>query len=252
MNSKRQTIWLVSMLSLMVVLSAYYLFTEDVSQLELNTASSTQSKEVIINAGQLDGLPQGAANGQTAPKQSDQQPGAEEGTKTETDPKSSSTSTETPSTEKPESGADPTTAQPVSKNEAAAGDQNARVLEQIQAQATSGSDYFVNMQMKRDEALSKQVESLMTILADTKQTQEAAAKAQTELQKLQDIETKITSLEENLMKEYPQAVITQEGERWKVTVQANKLERSQAVSIADQVMKELGIIPDHIAIQYKP
>jgi stage III sporulation protein AH len=29
MNGKRQTIWLVSMLSLMVVLSAYYLFTED-------------------------------------------------------------------------------------------------------------------------------------------------------------------------------------------------------------------------------
>ena len=29
MNTKRQTIWLVSMLSLMVILSAYYLFTED-------------------------------------------------------------------------------------------------------------------------------------------------------------------------------------------------------------------------------
>ena len=29
MNNKRQTIWLVSMLSLMVILSAYYLFTED-------------------------------------------------------------------------------------------------------------------------------------------------------------------------------------------------------------------------------
>lgn len=30
MNTKRQTIWLVSMLSLMVVLSAYYLFTEEI------------------------------------------------------------------------------------------------------------------------------------------------------------------------------------------------------------------------------
>lgn len=30
MNTKRQTIWLVSMLSLMVVLSAYYLFTQDI------------------------------------------------------------------------------------------------------------------------------------------------------------------------------------------------------------------------------
>lgn len=31
MNTKRQTIWLVSMLSLMVVLSAYYLFTQDMN-----------------------------------------------------------------------------------------------------------------------------------------------------------------------------------------------------------------------------
>lgn len=30
MNTKRQTIWLVSMLSLMVVLSAYYLFTQEI------------------------------------------------------------------------------------------------------------------------------------------------------------------------------------------------------------------------------
>lgn len=252
MNSKKQTIWLVSMLSLMVVLSAYYLFTEDVSQLELNTASGTQSKEIIINAGQLDGLPQGTANvqTQTAPTHNNQQPAAEGGAKS--DPKESSTNSEAPSTVEPESGADPTTAQPVSKNHAKTSGQDARVLEQIQAQATAGSDYFINLQMKRDETMSKQVESLMTILADTKQTQEAAVKAQTELQKLQDMETKVTYLEESLMKEYPQAVITQEGTKWKITVQANKLEKSQAVSIADQVMKELNVIPDHIAIQYKP
>lgn len=30
MNTRRQTIWLVSMLSLMVILSAYYLFTQDI------------------------------------------------------------------------------------------------------------------------------------------------------------------------------------------------------------------------------
>lgn len=40
MNTKRQTIWLVSMLSLMVVLSAYYLFTQDVESPEVLTDSS--------------------------------------------------------------------------------------------------------------------------------------------------------------------------------------------------------------------
>ena len=41
MNAKRQTIWLVSMLSLMVVLSAYYLFTEDVNKLDLASTETT-------------------------------------------------------------------------------------------------------------------------------------------------------------------------------------------------------------------
>ncbi len=35
MNTKRQTIWLVSMLSIMVVLSAYYLFTEDAEKIPM-------------------------------------------------------------------------------------------------------------------------------------------------------------------------------------------------------------------------
>ncbi|WP_042162697.1 SpoIIIAH-like family protein [Paenibacillus gorillae] len=45
MNTKRQTIWLVSMLSLMVVLSAYYLFTQDGKSPDLVTdGSQTQQK----------------------------------------------------------------------------------------------------------------------------------------------------------------------------------------------------------------
>lgn len=41
MNTKRQTIWLVSMLSLMVVLSAYYLFTEDLDGSTLKETTHT-------------------------------------------------------------------------------------------------------------------------------------------------------------------------------------------------------------------
>lgn len=43
MNNKRQTIWLVSMLSLMVVLSAYYLFTDDPGSTTPPVADSTQA-----------------------------------------------------------------------------------------------------------------------------------------------------------------------------------------------------------------
>ncbi|WP_337101681.1 SpoIIIAH-like family protein [Paenibacillus sp. YIM B09110] len=49
MNTKRQTVWLVSMLSLMVVLSAYYLFTQDVESPDLVT-DNTQTEQVGKNA----------------------------------------------------------------------------------------------------------------------------------------------------------------------------------------------------------
>ena len=47
MNTKRQTIWLVSMLSLMVVLSAYYLFTEDATPTD--TAESNPEHTMVMD-----------------------------------------------------------------------------------------------------------------------------------------------------------------------------------------------------------
>ncbi|MFC6332383.1 SpoIIIAH-like family protein [Paenibacillus septentrionalis] len=48
MNTKRQTIWLVSMLSLMVILSAYYLFTQDInSDKQLTDATNLQNSSEV-------------------------------------------------------------------------------------------------------------------------------------------------------------------------------------------------------------
>ncbi|MCA0754518.1 SpoIIIAH-like family protein [Paenibacillus sp. N4] len=49
MNTKRQTVWLVSMLSLMVVLSAYYLFTQDIDSPNVLT-DGTQTEDAAGNA----------------------------------------------------------------------------------------------------------------------------------------------------------------------------------------------------------
>lgn len=58
MNNKRQTIWLVSMLSLMVVLSAYYLFSQDVNK--MGGAGSTVAAD---NAGTTQISVDGVQNG---------------------------------------------------------------------------------------------------------------------------------------------------------------------------------------------
>ncbi len=47
MNGKRQTIWLVSMLSLMVILSAYYLFTQGDGDLTGNKMPSGNAAEAL-------------------------------------------------------------------------------------------------------------------------------------------------------------------------------------------------------------
>ena len=52
MNTKRQTIWLVSMLSLMVILSAYYLFSQDGNDNNKLTDNSNPKGNVTEVAGQ--------------------------------------------------------------------------------------------------------------------------------------------------------------------------------------------------------
>ncbi|WP_159882224.1 SpoIIIAH-like family protein [Paenibacillus puerhi] len=257
MNSKKQTIWLVSMLSLMVVLSAYYLFTEDVKELDIaTTAAGLKTDEIVVNTGQLDtGAPAAADAKAVSAKVSEAKTDAKA-----TDLKAAEAKTADPKAETKADGkssgaaAGVGQAQPVSKTDAGAVTEEAKVLQNMQAtaKATSGTDFFISQQLKRNEELAKQVESLMTIATDPKKSKEEAAKAQEELGRLQDTQDKVTSLEESLMKDYPQAVVTQDASKWKVTVQATKLERSQAVSIVDKAIEELGLKPDQIKVEMKP
>jgi stage III sporulation protein AH len=199
MNSKRQTIWLVSMLSLMVVLSAYYLFTQDASK--MNTAKDiSQTQQINVD------------NKITTPAAD---------LKTSTD-----------------SAAKQVTDQ--------------AVLEKVAQQGKSSGDYFIAQQMQRNDDLAKKTQNLQAIINDTKQNPDAVGKAYDDLQTIQTQTAKISDLEDQLMKDYPNVVITEAGNKWKVVVQDNKLEKSQAVSIVDLVTKELNIGFDNISIQVMP
>lgn len=140
------------------------------------------------------------------------------------DPKASSEATKDPKSTTQASAA---TAQPTAKANEAVSAEDAKVLQQVMTQVKSGSDYFAGLGLKRNEELAKLTEKWMTILADPKQSATAAANAEAELRKLQDQEAKVTNLEDTLMKEFPQAVITEEASKWRVTVQSNKLEKAR-------------------------
>ncbi len=71
MNTKRQTIWLVSMLSLMVVLSAYYLFTQDLNDADKLSGGNGKTENVseVTGDGQgvvVDEVGQGGEDGISA------------------------------------------------------------------------------------------------------------------------------------------------------------------------------------------
>jgi stage III sporulation protein AH len=245
MNAKRQTIWLVSMLSLMVVLSAYYLFTEDVNKLDLaSTQTINKSQEVKIDMSQVD-----PANAAKTDVKATTGGDAKVDTKAVTPQNSTKTDVKTDA----KTDAKTTTTQDASKatkpNTAKTDDQVLKIVEE-QAKTTSASDYFTTEQMKQRDYFSKTSSDLMEIIIDSKKTPEAVAKATNDLAKLTDIQEKVDNLEAVLLKDFPQAIINQDGNKWKVTVQSDKLEKSQGVTIVDLVMKELGTGPENIKIQY--
>ncbi|MFH5184855.1 SpoIIIAH-like family protein [Paenibacillus sp. TAB 01] len=280
MNAKRQTIWLVSMLSLMVVLSAYYLFTEDVNNLQLSTATDTKAeagtaspsvKEIVVNTNDLNGkqapadtnaasktgaaaapdAKQPAAN--TAPEQKSSSTKTDESSKAKPD-EATGAKTDTKTEVKTDAKADVKTDakgdQPASATAVSAAD--AKVLQQVQTQVKSGQGYFDSLVMQRNESLSKLSEKWLTILADPKQTPEAAANAEAELRKIQDNEAKVSDLEDALTKDFANAIVTQDANKWKVTVQSDNLQKSQAVSIVEKVMQELSVGPESIVVTYVP
>lgn len=210
MNSKRQTIWLVSMLSIMVILSAYYLFTDPSGSKETNQlADGTQLTNDVI-------MPNGTDNGN----------GANDVIVDEVlDP-----------------NADP--ASEPSENKS---DQD--VLKQMENQGSSSKDYITKLQMNRNDETQKKMEELQSIVNDMEKSPEDAGKATEEMMKLEEKEQKITSVEETLQKEFGDAVITQDNDKYKVVVQSNQLEVSQAVSIVDLVMKELNVSQDKVSVQ---
>lgn len=200
MNTRRQTVWLVSMLSIMVVLSAYYLFTEDAEEIPMAGEEFTLNESgLLIDGLTLDEI---AAGGSSAANTSETNSMSDE-----------------------------------------------EILRVMEAQTTMGSGYFTSLQMKRQEDFSKEMDRLMSIVNDTEQNAEAINVALEQYTLLEDLHQKLDYIEAELMRDYQQATITEDGNKWKVIVQTDSLERSEVVSILDLVMNELGISMNQVTVQ---
>lgn len=283
MNGKRQTIWLVSMLSLMVVLSAYYLFTEDSgASIPKDTAGTIQvdsvkgttdaalptvgdnglvvnevvaDGDVVADAGVTDDT-SGAAttDDSTTTTVTDEstkdKAGSIDSDKTATETSSKDT-TAKDTTAKDTTAKDTTTKDTTATTEKTPVKDDAAILDEVASQSVSASSMFNNYLYEREQKNLKDQNDLLALINDMDKTPADNAIASEQLRSLEEKESKITGIEEQLQQKYGEAIVKEEaGDSYKVVVLSDKLDVKQAVGIVDLVMKELSVSQDKISVQY--
>ena len=207
MNTKRQTIWLISMLSIMVVLSAYYLFTDNTEELRVASEDMATNEDWDSFETVLEEADESTAAGTEA---------------------------------LPEENA----AQETQTEEAELTDEE--ILDEVENQ----TDDITAMQLERQEEWAKETERLLSEMTEA-ESMEATAQAYDELLQMEEKEEKVSNIEAQLMQEFENVIVTEEENQWKVIVQTDNMEKSQAVSIVDLVMKELNVGPERVVVQLK-
>lgn len=198
MNSKRQTIWLVSMLSIMVVLSAYYLFTNE-SPEDLAGMPADDQHDYVIDHQEID------------VDQYDLHDGV------------------------------------VYLDDEYALDE---MLNAVHGQQQSSSQLFHSLHLERDENYKEELKRLMAVTATG--NVDVIAEAEEQIYAISDKWSKLSHLEDLIRRDFPDAIITESDHMWKVLVNANQMQKSEAVSILNMVMKELGAAPNEVIVELKP
>ncbi|WP_040951345.1 SpoIIIAH-like family protein [Gorillibacterium massiliense] len=246
MNSKRQTIWLVSMLSLMVVLSAYYLFTEDSSKL------NSSANQTVTDGIQTDSHEVGTDASTTTTGSKGQVDSSKDSTKNSSKDSSKDSSKGTQADSKSASSVKNSAGDQATSGKASGELTDSQILDQLNQQNASGSDFFSTSVDKRSADVDNQVSSLQAAIDDPKAEPASIAKSYTEMDQITNLDAKQKNLEAALMDEgFEQAVVLKENNKFKVIVQTDKLEKSEAVSIIDRVVNELNIQPGQVSVQFR-
>jgi stage III sporulation protein AH len=248
MNTKRQTVWLVSMLGLMVVLSAYYLFTDEVGQTPNDTLALN---EIQVEGTQLDAADgtEGIAAGHDAMNAE-----AEESTESTepTDGAQDQVTQEASGATADDAAAEQESAD--TPDQAAAAEQSMtdeQVLQEITAKQ-SGDDAITAMQMERNEHFSQEFEELTATIASGDSSDEQVAAATKRHDELLDLDARLVAFEEKLISNnYSNVVVTyDEGkDHYTVNVSAPSLQKSEAVTIVKMALEDLKISMNQISVK---
>lgn len=217
---RKQTVWLLTMLAVMVVLSGYYLVKGPNQQIPALSDKTKQEEPLLgveVNSKETD-LPGSEATpveGQSA---------------TEETP---STTVETPSTSV-ETPSDP----------------NATLDSSL---PQSANDYFESYKLKREALLQQQKDEQMAIVTNPDVSPQAMADAKAKYEELSNIETQTMAMEELLKaKGYTDAVVNVQGQSVDVIVQKEKLQADEVVDIIALAKQHFKVSGSNVTVRSKP
>ncbi|HFR4142739.1 SpoIIIAH-like family protein [Bacillus cereus] len=199
---KKQTVWLLTMLSLVVVLSVYYVTTPD----KMNTASPATGEKI---GQEKQGTDKAVTN--EAPKET---------------PKKENTSKETTNKE--------TDKKENAKKETSKKEGNVSVQ--------SSDENFTALRMQMEDQRSEQKAKLQEVMSSTKASAIEKNKAKENFDAITTMETKQELLETVIKSQggYPDALVRADGTDIRVTVKAAKHSQKEANKIIQLVRSEGG------------
>ncbi|MFT2136243.1 SpoIIIAH-like family protein [Bacillus cereus] len=204
---KKQTVWLLTMLSLVVVLSVYYVTTPD----KMNTASPATGEKI---GQEKQGTDKAVTN--EAPKET---------------PKKENTSKETTNkeTDKKENAKKETSKKETSKKEG-------------NVSVQSSDENFTALRMQMEDQRSEQKAKLQEVMSSTKASATEKNKAKENFDAITTMETKQELLETVIKSQggYPDALVRADGTDIRVTVKAAKHSQKEANKIIQLVRSEGG------------
>ncbi|WP_276734536.1 stage III sporulation ratchet engulfment protein SpoIIIAH [Bacillus sp. (in: firmicutes)] len=214
---KKQTVWLLTMLSLVVVLSVYYIM-------------SPESKNAVQMKSEKSASDSGEVATEKAPAKQDTK--EKSGTETETEKEDGTKGTKDSSADK--------------ETSAEASEKGTVVTE------TADDDLFTTYRLDLEDARSKEREELNAIVSSDDATAKEKSEAYDKMTALSEVEGTEKQLETLIKTQgYEDALVNAEGDKINITVKADKHSKSKATAIIDLVAKEIKTMKD-VAVTFEP
>lgn len=214
---KKQTVWLLTMLSLVVVLSVYYIMSP-----ESKNAVQMQSEKSASDSGEV-------ATEKVPAKQDTKE---KSGTETEKGKEDGTKGTKDSSADK--------------ETSAEASEKGTVVTE------TADDDLFTTYRLDLEDARSKEREELNAIVSSDDATAKEKSEAYDKMTALSEVEGTEKQLETLIKTQgYEDALVNAEGDKINITVKSDKHSKSKATAIIDLVAKEIKTMKD-VAVTFEP